>query len=91
MGLSNYQIASLKADRDRTKAQLDMLNSTYERAISSDAQHLEFASGEGKQRISKRKLDEIQGQINYLQAKLGQIERKLQPGGGIASMRARWI
>jgi hypothetical protein len=82
--------ATLIAEKTKVEAQLVKLYAAYDEALDNvEVESYKFDSSEGSQQTKRRDPLKIQELIDKLEAKLGRIERKLCPGGGLVSMNMR--
>lgn len=63
------------------EAQLNLLNATYNETATKEIHSYRFDSGEGSQQATRRKLNEISGEITKLEAEIRRLYRRLECGG----------
>ena len=86
--LNPTQRAELQARLVTLQAQLVLLDETYEKAIASDIEEYKLDTGEAMQQVRKRRLKSIREEIEYVQASIDLIYRKLT-GSGIVNLTLR--
>lgn len=78
--MSLAQRTRILADIARKTAQLELANSTYETLVAQDFHEYKLDTSEGSQRVVKRKLKELQDQIEWLESAINLQERRLRSG-----------
>lgn len=73
---------------EKKKAQLVIVEKTYEELLAEPNESYRFDSGEGSQATKKRKLSDLSEQIDKLEAEIDGICRRLQ-GKGLTQIALR--
>jgi chromosome segregation ATPase len=79
--LSSAQRAIILAQIAEKEAQLELANSTYSSLLEKEVNEYRFDSNEGSQKAIRIKLKEIQEQIEWLEASLDNLYRRLNSTG----------
>jgi hypothetical protein len=82
--------ARLLAEKKRKEAQLELANTTYEELLKQSVEEYKLDTSEGSQRVVRRKLSAMQNEIDWLEASINLICRKLNRGA-IVNMSLRRI
>lgn len=88
MSYQSAKKARLLARKATLEIQISTLNTTLDSLLSTGVEEYRFDDGEGSQRVQRRKLSEIQKQLDSLESRLESVCRELA-GLGLVNIRLR--
>lgn len=86
MSYQSVKKARLLAKKSKLESQITTLEETLDSLLATEVESYKYDSGEGSQQVKRRKLSEIQDQLDRLESRLDAICRRLA-GLGLTSIR----
>lgn len=88
MSYQSAKKARLLAKKTKLESQISTLETTLDGLLATEVEEYRFDDGEGSQRVKRRKFEEVQKQLDNLEARLEAVCRELA-GLGLVNIRLR--
>jgi hypothetical protein len=88
MSYQSAKKARLLAKKTKLETQIATLETTLDGLLETEVEEYRFDDGEGSQRVKRRSFEEVQKQLNSLEAQLDRVCRQLS-GLGLTNIRLR--